>query len=82
MAGCIQLPEDGSRKHLLKIWQAEVVEGAGQPGRILQIEKSGIIIACGQKALRILTIQREGGKRLAAQQFLAGYPLQEGQQLH
>ena len=80
--GVFSFLEDGSRKHLLKIWQAEVVEGAGQPGRILQVEKSGIIIACGQKALRILTIQREGGKRLTAQQFLAGHPLQEGQQLH
>lgn len=79
--GVFSFLEDGSSKHLLKIWQVEVVAGAGVPGRILQIEKSGITVACGEKALRILSLQREGGKRLTAQQFLAGYPLQPGQQL-
>ncbi len=79
--GVFSFLEDGPRKHLLKIWQAEVADGSGAPGQILRVEKSGISIACGEKALRILNLQREGGKRLTAQQFLAGYPLQEGQQL-
>jgi methionyl-tRNA formyltransferase len=79
--GVFSFLEDGPRKHLLKIWQAEVVYGAGEPGRILLAERSGITIACGERALRILSLQREGGKRLTAQQFLAGFPLKAGQQL-
>jgi methionyl-tRNA formyltransferase len=64
---------------LLKIWKAVVVAATGAPGDILSADKSGIVIACGEKALRILELQREGGKRLTAEQFLAGHPLNAGQ---
>jgi methionyl-tRNA formyltransferase len=67
--------------HLLKIWQAEVMECAGQPGEVLQADKTGIVVGCGHKALRILILQREGGRRLPAQDFLAGHPLRPGQKL-
>ena len=67
--------------HLLKIWRAEVVEGSGEPGEVMQADKGGIVVACGQGALRILVVQREGGRRLDAQAFLAGHPLQRGQRL-
>jgi methionyl-tRNA formyltransferase len=67
--------------HLLKIWQAEVVERTGQPGEVLQADKAGIVVGCGREALRILSLQREGGRRLPAQDFLAGHPLHPGQKL-
>jgi methionyl-tRNA formyltransferase len=67
--------------HLLKIWRAEVVEGSGEAGEVMQADKGGIVVACGQGALRILVVQREGGRRLDAQAFLAGHPLQRGQRL-
>jgi methionyl-tRNA formyltransferase len=66
---------------LLKLWQAEVVQGAGRPGEILAADKSGIIAACGEGALRILTLQREGGRRLNAAEFLTGHPLKTGETL-
>jgi len=66
------------KPQLLKIWQAEMVERAGTPGEILSADKNGIVVACGQGALRILELQREGGRRLAAEQFLLGFPLQAG----
>lgn len=73
-----QVSEGKSR--LLKIWQAEVVDTrTGEPGIILQADKSGIVVACGEKALRILTLQREGGRRLSATEFLAGNPIQSGE---
>ena len=67
--------------HLLKIWQAEVVERSGSAGEILQADKTGIVVGCGRDALRILALQREGGRRLRAQEFLAGHPLLPGQKL-
>jgi len=67
--------------HLLKIWQAEVVERSGQPGEVLQADKAGLVVGCGREALRILTLQREGGRRLPAPEFLAGHPLKPGQKL-
>ena len=67
--------------HLLKIWQAETVERPGPPGEVLQADKTGIVVGCGRDALRILVVQREGGRRLTAQEFLAGHPLLPGQKL-
>jgi methionyl-tRNA formyltransferase len=64
------------KPHLLKIWKAEVVDADGRAGEILSADKAGIVVACGQAALRILVLQREGGKPLSAAQFLAGFPIQ------
>ena len=66
---------------LLKIWQAEPVEQTGPPGAILQADKTGIVVGCAHHALRIQFLQREGGRRLSAQEFLAGHPLLPGQKL-
>lgn len=67
--------------HLLKLWQAEIVAAAGSPGEILAADKAGILIGCGKEAVRVLMLQREGGRRLAAGAFLAGHPLTAGQRL-
>jgi methionyl-tRNA formyltransferase len=68
-----------SMPQLLKIWKAEVIENNGQTGTVLSADKNGIVVACGKKALRILELQREGGRRLSAQEFLAGHPLNPGE---
>jgi methionyl-tRNA formyltransferase len=68
----------GGKPQLLKIWKAEVMERAGAPGTVLAADKTGLVVGCGQGALRILELQREGGKRLTAEQFLAGCPLVVG----
>jgi len=67
--------------HLLKIWQAEVAPSKGVPGEVLQADKHGVVVACSQEALRILVLQREGGRRLRAQEYLAGHPLPPGLRL-
>jgi methionyl-tRNA formyltransferase len=67
-------------KHrLLKIWKAGAVEKSGGAGEILSADKNGIVAACGQNALRILELQREGGRRMSAAEFLAGHPLKAGE---
>lgn len=72
------LPEQ-TQPHLLKLWQAEVADASGPPGEVLRADKSGIVIACGTGALRVFSLQREGGRRMSAQDFLAGHPLASGQ---
>ena len=67
------------KPHLLKIWKAEIVEKSGTPGDILSADKNGIVVACGRGALRILELQREGGKRMSAAEFLAGHALKAGE---
>ena len=70
------------KPQLLKICQAEIAErDSRNPGEILEACGNGIVVACGRQALRILVLQREGGKRLGARDFLAGHPLTPGQRL-
>lgn len=68
----------GAKPQLLKLWKAEVAEKNGPAGTVLAADKAGLVVGCGQAALRILELQREGGKRLTAEQFLAGCPLSAG----
>lgn len=53
------------------------------PGTILQADKYGILVACKEPDLcvNMETIQLEGGKKLTAQQFLAGHKLEKGLKL-
>ena len=60
-----------------RLWMAEAVAGQGVPGTLLDTSH-GIVVACGEGALRVTELQKAGGKRLAARDFLAGHPLQAG----
>ena len=62
----------------IKLWRAMPVAGRGEIGQILAVDRSTIVVACGEGALAISELQKAGGKRLPVQQFLAGHPLQVG----
>ena len=59
----------------VKIWHAQPLAGKGEPGRVLAADAQGIVVACGEGALRLVELQKPGGKRLAAAEFLKGFPL-------
>ena len=69
------------RKSGLKLWRVRVCADTGVPGTVLEAGPEGIVVACGTGALRVLELQRAGGKRLTAAQFLAGFPLATGERL-
>ena len=58
-----------------KVHATAVVEGKGQPGEILGLTKTGLVIACGEGAVEIRFLQAEGGKRMAAPDYFRGHPL-------
>lgn len=62
----------------VKVFRAQAAgETAAQPGTILAAGKQGIDVACGGgTVLRILELQAQGGKRMAASAYLLGHPLQ------
>ena len=62
----------------LKIWDAELAEGDGQNGEVIAVSESGIVVACGEQSLRLKVVQREGGQRMAAAEFMRGCPLEAG----
>jgi methionyl-tRNA formyltransferase len=75
-AASTQLGED-----TLKLWRA-VVESAAHaaaPGTLLSADASGVRIACGEGVLCVTELQRAGGKRLNAADFLRGFALTPGQ---
>jgi methionyl-tRNA formyltransferase len=63
----------------IKLWHAAVVEGDGEPGTVIAIDPAGIVVAAGAGALRLEALQRAGGKRLPAGEFLRGFPLAVGE---
>ena len=63
----------------VKVWRAKPALGQGQPGTILAADASGVLVACGEGALLLTELQKPGGKRLPAEQFLQGFALPAGQ---
>lgn len=59
-----------------KVHATKVVEGSGKPGEILGLTKTGLRVACGEGAVEVLSLQAEGGKRMAAPDYFRGHPLE------
>jgi len=64
----------------LKVWRARIAAGSGSPGTLLEAGTS-LLVACGEQALAIDEVQRPGGRRMAAHEFLRGHALQAGMRL-
>ena len=63
----------------VKLWRGEVVAGQGVPGELLDAGgETGLVVACGEAALRLTELQRPGGRRLAVQDWLRSRPLRAG----
>jgi methionyl-tRNA formyltransferase len=67
----------------VKLWQAQVVANTSQSpaGTVVSADAQGVCVACGEDALRITQLQRAGGKRQSAADFLRAFPMQHGQLL-
>ncbi|MGE4240272.1 methionyl-tRNA formyltransferase [Ramlibacter sp.] len=73
-----------SRGETLKVWRATASiqeRGDAAPGAIVAVDGRGIVVACGEGRLTLTELQRAGGKRLGAGDFLRGFPLEAGQRL-
>jgi methionyl-tRNA formyltransferase len=63
---------------MIKIWRSAASEGIGAPGTVLAATPDGIVVACGESALRLLTLQQPGSKRLSVADFLHGFAIKPG----
>ncbi len=63
-----------------KVFRVEPVTDTADaaPGTLLQLDKKGLIVACGDGTLRITQLQAEGGKRMSAADYFRGHPVELG----
>ena len=67
----------------VKLWRAEPDKDAtptpGAPGgTVLRADAAGVVVACGQGALRVTELQPAGGRRMDGAAFIAGHRLARG----
>lgn len=70
--------EAGGKTERLKLLRSTLAEGSGNSGRILD---DRLTIACGDGAVRLVEVQRAGGKPAGAEEFLRGTKLEKGMKL-
>ena len=63
----------------MKVFTAEIQQASGKPGEVLEADaKKGLLVACGEGALRLTEIQMVGGKRMRTQDYLRGHAVEKG----
>ena len=63
----------------VKILQTSLRDGLqGEPGVVLAVDKSGIVVACGQDALCLEVLQRPNARAMPAAQFIQGCGVRPG----
>ncbi len=64
----------------LKVWKSAVMQEVtnAAPGTIVGSGKEGIRVACGEGVLLLTEVQLEGKKRMEAEAFLRGCPVETG----
>ena len=70
--------EIGGRMERLKLLRSTLSDGVGESGGILD---DRLTVACGAGAVRLVEVQRAGGKPAAAQEFLRGAKIEKGTKL-
>ena len=70
------------RGEAVKLWHALACAAgadAQAPGTVIHVSADAITVACGSGAVRLTELQRPGGKRLSAAQFLQGQSMRVGE---
>ncbi|MBC8118626.1 MAG: methionyl-tRNA formyltransferase, partial [Burkholderiaceae bacterium] len=66
----------------IKLWRARAVASSGatsaDTGQVRAVDRSGVRVVCGTGELLVTELQRAGGKRVAASEFLSGFPIRPG----
>jgi len=70
-----EAPGDEVPARIKALMSRVVPEGAGAPGQVLD---SGLQVACGEGAVRLLRVQRAGKAAQSPEEMLRGFPLPPG----
>jgi methionyl-tRNA formyltransferase len=67
--------EIAGKTERLKLLRSTLADGQGEPGEILD---ERLTVGCGEGAVRLLELQRAGGKPVTAEQFVRGAKTRKG----
>jgi methionyl-tRNA formyltransferase len=70
--------EIAGKRERLKVLRSKIAEGAGPPGSFVDDD---LTVACGEGAVRLLEVQRAGGKPAGAAEFQRGARQEKGTRL-
>ncbi|MGC4024462.1 MAG: methionyl-tRNA formyltransferase [Mesorhizobium sp.] len=70
--------EAGAKAERVKVLRSTQTEGSGEPGTLLD---DSLTVACGRGAVRLVEVQKAGGKPMPAQEFLRGAQMKKGMKL-
>ena len=62
----------------IKVWRAQAEDGAGVPGAVVPASDGRLLVGCGTGVLALLEVQRAGGRRITAREFLQSQPSPAG----
>lgn len=62
----------------IKIWRAQPADRNGKPGEVLAAGAEGLIIGCGEGAIKVMELQKAGARRMDVATFLAGSKIPVG----
>lgn len=62
--------DDGQR---LKIYAATVREATGEPGEVVEVDRDGVVVACGHGAVLVTSVQPAGKARMDGAAYANGY---------
>ncbi len=67
----------------LRVWLAQPTAGetTAAAGTVVAVSGEGVDVACGDGVVRLLSLQREGGRPMASAEFVRGHPLLTGERL-
>lgn len=60
---------------------ANASAGVAPPGHVIQADEQGLVVACGEGALQVQSLQPAGKRAMSAAEFLRGHPLKAGEKL-
>jgi methionyl-tRNA formyltransferase len=63
-------PWPGVITDTLKLVSLARATGSGAPGAVLSVDDDGVVVACGDGALRVITVQRAGKPKMSAAEYV------------
>ena len=63
---------------ILKVHEANLIDVKAKPAGVIAVDKTGITVGCSGGALKLITVQPEGGKPMSAYQWALGYKIEVG----